>query len=90
MLKLCAIVGGLVLLSGCSLFGKELDRAAEGAGKMVTFYCDNVTDPAIREQFRTAVNEHARPHSVTVNCVSGGEPLIVTSDPPTPSLETSR
>ena len=48
----------LTSLSGCALFGSELDKAAEGAGKLVTFYCDNIPNEAVREQFRAAVNEH--------------------------------
>lgn len=80
-LGLFIAVSLLCSVSGCSLFGKELDRAAEGAGKLVTFYCTNVTDPTIREQFRAAVNAHATPHSVSVTCAQGGEPLIVQGEP---------
>lgn len=69
-------------LNGCSLFGGQLDKAAEGAGKLVTFYCENVTDDTTREEFRTAVNAKASPHSVTVMCVNGVAPLI--SDAPSP------
>lgn len=67
----------LVTLSGCSLFGEPLEKAAEGAGKLVTFYCENVTDDTVRAQFREAVNVEAAPHSVTVSCAQGGESLIV-------------
>lgn len=67
--------------SGCSLFGTELDRAAKGAGDLVTFYCTNIPSPEIREQFRAAVNAHAAPHSVMVTCASGGAPLISTPAP---------
>ena len=66
--------------SGCALFGAELDKAAEGAGKLVTFYCENITSEEIRTQFRAAVNQHAAPHSVSVACAQGGTPLIVNPD----------
>lgn len=84
----CAVItiGVLLCATGCGLLGgKELDRAAEGAGKLVTFYCENVTIPEIREQFRAAVNQHAAPHSVSVQCVQGGQPLIVTPPNATPA-----
>jgi len=76
---LCAIVilGVLPCAGGCALFADELNTAAEGAGKLVRFYCENVTESSIREQFRAAVNAHAAPHSVSVTCAQGGTPLIV-------------
>lgn len=87
--RFCALVTYTVLLlatSGCALFSDELDRAAEGAGKLVTFYCENVKDDSIREQFRTAVNAHAAPHSVTVECAQGGPRLIVSPESERPNL----
>lgn len=60
---------------GCALFSRELDQAAAGAGRLVTFYCQNITDPSIREQLRAAVNAKAAPHSVSVTCAQGGDPL---------------
>lgn len=78
-LCLCLCISTLsVALSGCALFGSELNKAAEGAGKLVTFYCDNVSSADVREQFRVAVNEHAAPNSVIVTCAnSAAPPLIV-------------
>lgn len=76
-MKMLCLTLAILTCSGCTLFSKDLDKAAKGAGQLVTFYCNNVTEPTIREQFRVAVNEHARPHSVSVACVYGGEPLIV-------------
>lgn len=70
----------LLLTSGCALLGNEMNQAAKGAGKLVTYYCENVTDPTLREQFRAAVNQHAAPHSVRVSCVQGGEPLDVSPE----------
>lgn len=70
---LCATV------SGCALFGSELDKAAEAAGKLVTFYCDNIPNDAVREQFRTTVNVHAAPNAVNVTCANGSVPLAVPS-----------
>ena len=70
-LKLSATCLALALLNGCALFGSELDEAAKGAGKLVTFYCKNVTDDTLREEFRATVNRHAAPHSVAVTCASG-------------------
>ncbi len=66
----------LLLASGCTLLSPQLDKAAEGAGKLVTFYCQNITDSALREQFRAAVNAKAAPHSVAVTCANGGPPLV--------------
>lgn len=82
---LCAFItfAVLCLASGCSLLSSDLDRAAKGAGDLVTFYCENVTVPDIRENFRAAVNAHASPHSVVVTCANGGEPLIASPDNPT-------
>lgn len=65
----------LATSSGCSLLTNQLDDAAKGAGKLVTFYCENVTVPEIREEFRAAVNSHAAPHSVSVACAQGGPVL---------------
>jgi len=64
--------------AGCSLLSSNLERAAKGAGKVVHLYCENITIPEIREQIRTAVNQHAAPHSVAVNCVDGGPALETT------------
>lgn len=71
---LCYIALGTII-SACALLGGKLDRAAEGAGDLVTFYCANITDPTVREQFRAAVNTHAAPNTVSVTCFAGGPPL---------------
>lgn len=78
--KFLAMFLTLATLSGCALFSKELDKAAEGAGRLVTFYCENVTDGAARAQFREAVNAKASPHSVAVTCANGTPPLISSPD----------
>lgn len=80
LLKLWLMSLAFATLSGCAFFSKELDKAAEGAGKLVTFYCENVTDDAARTQFRDAVNAKAAPHSVSVACVDGRPPLLVGPD----------
>lgn len=71
-------------LSGCTLFGSQLDTAAKGGGELVKFYCQNVTVPEIREELRTAVNKYAAPHSVAVTCAQGGVPLVVSPDTAAP------
>lgn len=63
------------LLSGCQLLAPQLDQAADAAGKLVKFYCDNVTSPEVRQQFREAVNAKAAPHAVNVTCANGGPSL---------------
>lgn len=75
----CLMTYTILLLAteGCSLLAPQLDKAAEGAGKLVTFYCTNITDASIREQFRAAVNARAAPNSVAVTCAQGGPPLTV-------------
>lgn len=78
MLQRLISVIASVCASGCTLFAGELDKAADGAGRLVRFYCENVTVPEIREEFRLAVNAHAQPHSVSVQCAQGGVPLVVT------------
>lgn len=62
-------------MSGCSLLAPQIDKAAQGAGKLVTFYCDNVTIPEVREELRAKVNAAAAPNSVAVTCASGGPTL---------------
>lgn len=66
----------LTALSGCALFSPQIDKAAKAAGKLVTFYCDNVPDDSVREQFRTKVNAVAAPNKVVVMCINGKEPLV--------------
>lgn len=82
ILQRLVILIASVCASGCTLFAGELDKAADGAGRLVKFYCENVTVPEIREEFRLAVN--AQPHSVSVQCAQGGVPLVITpsSAPP--------
>lgn len=62
-------VSAATFASGCALLSDNLDKAAKGAGKVVTYYCENITIPEIREEVRAAVNEHAAPHSVAIECV---------------------
>lgn len=81
----CIVAVAMMLTTGCTLFGSQLDKAAEGAGKLVTFYCENVTVPEIRDEFRAAVNQHSAPHAVSVQCAQGGAPLVVTPDNATPA-----
>ena len=64
--------------AGCSLLSPQIDKAAKAAGKMVTFYCGNVTVPQIREEFRAKVNAEAAPNSVQVECAGGG-PMLKTT-----------
>lgn len=65
----------LPLTTGCSILGDQLDKAAKGAGKLVSFYCENVTIPEVRDELRAAVNAHAAPNSVQVTCANGGPTL---------------
>jgi len=79
----------LPLAAGCSLLSDNLDRAAKGAGKVVKTYCENVTIPEIREEVRAAVNKHAAPHSVAIECVDKSAPVLKSDEPasvaPSPS-----
>lgn len=68
-------IGCVIGVSGCSILGDPLEKAAEGGGKLVTFYCNNVTIPEVREKIRERVNAHAAPNSVAVTCVNGGPAL---------------
>lgn len=86
LLRLSLMFLALAWLSGCALLGGELDKAANGAGKLVTFYCENVTDPTVREEFRAAVNAKASPHSVSVTCANGGPPLVSNPDSAPPPV----
>jgi len=70
-MKRLILVIPLVILGGCQVFSKQIDKAAEGAGKAVTFYCDNVTSQELREEFRAKVNEAASPNSIVVTCANG-------------------
>lgn len=65
----------VLCLTGCSLLSPQIDKAAKGAGKLVTFYCENVTLPEVREELRAKVNAAAAPNSVEVKCASGGPTL---------------
>jgi hypothetical protein len=78
-----ALVCALGFASGCSLLSENLDRAAKGVGKVVTYYCENVTVPEIREEVRAAVNKHSAPHSVAVTCADGGPTLNSSEAGPT-------
>lgn len=79
-----ALAGAFALssVSGCALLSDQLDTAAKGAGKLVTYYCENVTLPEAREEIRAAVNTHAQPHSIAVECAEGGPILKVEGAPP--------
>ena len=65
----------LTSATGCGLLSSNLERAAKGVGKVVTYYCENITVPEIREEVRVAVNRHSAPHSVAVGCADGGPAL---------------
>lgn len=69
----------LTSLNGCALLSGNLERAAKGAGKVVTYYCENITVPEIRDEVRAAVNKYAAPHSVAITCVDGGPTLESTA-----------
>ncbi len=74
-MKLLLVILSALVLPACSLLSPQIDKAAKAAGKAVTFYCENVTVPQIREEFRVKVNEHAAPNSIQVDCASGGPAL---------------
>jgi hypothetical protein len=77
--KLLLMPPALLIMTGCQILSPQIDKAAKAAGKMVTFYCDNVTVPEIREEFRAKVNAAASPNSVQVQCASGG-PVLKTGN----------
>jgi hypothetical protein len=66
---------GLASLTGCQVLAPQIDKAAKAAGKAVTFYCENVTVPEIRAEFRAKVNAAAAPNAIEVTCASGGPSL---------------
>ena len=71
-----------IFASGCSLLSENLDKAAKSAGKVVTYYCENITIPEIREEVRAAVNKHAAPHAVAIKCADEeAGPLLKSNDP---------
>jgi hypothetical protein len=70
-----------VSASGCALLSDQLDKAAEGAGKVVKQYCENVTVPDVREQVRAAINKYAAPHSVSIECADGNGPTLKSDEP---------
>ncbi len=70
-MKVLLILPLILLATGCEVLSPQIDKAAKGAGKLVTFYCDNVTSTEIREEFRAKVNAAAAPNSVAVTCVNG-------------------
>ena len=75
---------GLLLLAavaGCSLLGDPLEKAAEGGGKLVKYYCKNVSVPEVRAKIRERVNFYAAPDSVQVTCAEGGPALTAGSSP---------
>jgi len=63
-----AVVCALAFGNGCTLLSDNLEKAANGAGKMVKAYCENVTVQEIRDEIKTAVNVKAAPHKVEVTC----------------------
>lgn len=69
--------------SGCSLLSDNLDKAAKGAGKVVSEYCANITVEEVRAEVAAAINKHAAPNSVTITCADGG-PVLKTSGEVTP------
>lgn len=74
-----AVAFAATFASGCGLLSGTLERGAKGAGKAVTYYCENVTIPEIREEVRAAVNKYAAPHKVEVTCSNGGPTLDSTA-----------
>ncbi len=74
-MKVLLVLPLLVLATGCQVLAPQIDKAAAGAGKLVTFYCTNVTVPEIREELRAKVNAAAAPNSVAVTCANGGPAL---------------
>jgi hypothetical protein len=74
-MKAFLILPLVVLATGCGVLAPQIDKAAKGAGKLVTFYCDNVTLPEVRDELRAKVNEYAAPNSIAVTCASGGPVL---------------
>lgn len=82
MLKTIALSLCALLLGACSILAPQSDKLAKNAGKLVTFYCKNVTNPQMREEIRAAVNKYASPNSIVVTCSDGSPALI--SNKPTP------
>lgn len=66
-MKILSVLFAALVLSGCSIFGDEIDKAARAAGKLVKSYCENTT-PDQQTITATKVNEAAAPHSVEVTC----------------------
>lgn len=75
MLRVCLLVGLAIGASGCSIFSENADKVAKAGGRLVTFYCDNITVPEIREEIRAKVNAYAAPNAVAVTCANGGPAL---------------
>lgn len=65
----------LLPLSGCSLLANDVEKVAKAGGKLVNFYCANVSDESIRLQIREKVNSYASPNTVVVTCAGGGPQL---------------
>jgi len=78
-MKALLVLPLLLLATGCQVLAPQIDKAAAGAGKLVTFYCDNITVPEIRDEFRAKVNAAAAPNSVQVTCANGG-PVLKTGN----------
>lgn len=76
-LMIPAALAALVSLSGCTLFGENVEDVGKAAGEVVTFYCENVNIPEVREQIRATVNKYAAPNSVAVTCVNAA-PAVTT------------
>lgn len=79
--RILPVALALTFAAGCSLLSENLDKAAKGAGKVVTYYCENITIPEIREEVRAAVNKHAAPHAVAIECSEGGPVLRTDPEP---------
>lgn len=70
MNKIIVIIITAISLSGCSLIADNVDKAAKGVGRGVTWYCDNA-DADLRDEFARLVNESAAPNSINVTCANG-------------------
>jgi hypothetical protein len=71
----------LPFVTGCAILGDPAEKAASAGGKLVKYYCANVTVPEVREKIRERVNYHAAPDAIAVTCADGNAPA-------TPALNT--
>lgn len=67
-MKSIVICTAFAFLSGCSVLAPQIDKSTRAAGKAVTFYCDNITSPDVRAEFRSKVNAAAKPNKIEVTC----------------------